>query len=284
MKGRLLHIFRNTPLGRETLLQSIYFCKTIGLTLSVYIPGHSRFFLQLGNRDMPIDLDRSYFAASETASDHARTVAEKEGIRPDWIAPTQSEEGKFPTLRNDFAFMCCPRIMSGVSSQIGLGHIGSRVRRIVGFAPFPVLIASAAHKPWRSIVVFFGGSDNAVNALKLGIALKRVTGLPLTVFTQSENGHDASSPESLEAKGCAAEITPNIDTWNRYDSGNFVENLYDVPHDALALLGSGGRGLVKNFSSKMEKIQSTLPNNMLLVGPNYAQMNGAPASPKSVAL
>ena len=32
MEARLLHIFRNTPLGRETLLQSIYFCKQMAVT------------------------------------------------------------------------------------------------------------------------------------------------------------------------------------------------------------------------------------------------------------
>jgi nucleotide-binding universal stress UspA family protein len=44
-----------------------------------------------------------------------------------------------------------------------------------------------------------------------------------------------------------------------------------VPHDALVILGAYGHGLIRNlvFGSKMENIQSTIPNNLLIVGPNY---------------
>ena len=37
MAQKLFHIFRNTPLGRETLLQSIYFCQKMGVLPTIYI-------------------------------------------------------------------------------------------------------------------------------------------------------------------------------------------------------------------------------------------------------
>ncbi len=41
MKTTMLHIFRNSPTGRENLMQSAYFCKQqFGLSLAVYIPIH----------------------------------------------------------------------------------------------------------------------------------------------------------------------------------------------------------------------------------------------------
>ena len=43
MNYKLLHIFRNTPLGRETFLQSLYFCKTINAHPVVYIPKTDKF-------------------------------------------------------------------------------------------------------------------------------------------------------------------------------------------------------------------------------------------------
>jgi nucleotide-binding universal stress UspA family protein len=45
--------------------------------------------------------------------------------------------------------------------------------------------------------------------------------------------------------------------------------LYDVPHDALMVLGAYGHGVIKDllFGSKMEKIQSTVTNNLLIAGP-----------------
>ncbi len=56
---------------------------------------------------------------------------------------------------------------SDLSSKIGLGYIGPRVRRIVKCARFPVLIATPVFKPWTRLAVFFGGSVNGVKALKL---------------------------------------------------------------------------------------------------------------------
>ena len=59
--------------------------------------------------------------------------------------------------------------------------------------------------------------------------------------------------------------------WLFFDEGKFETNLYAVPHDALVILGAYGHGLIRNlvFGSKMENIQSTIPNNLLIVGPNY---------------
>lgn len=46
--------------------------------------------------------------------------------------------------------------------------------------------------------------------------------------------------------------------------------LYDVPHDALVVLGAYGHGMIKDIlmGSKMEQIQSTVTNNLLITGPN----------------
>lgn len=62
-----------------------------------------------------------------------------------------------------------------------------------------------------------------------------------------------------------------------FEKGSFEENLYQVPHDALVVLGAFGHSLIKNilFGSKMEKIQSILPNNLLIAGPNYAEKSTA---------
>lgn len=46
---------------------------------------------------------------------------------------------------------------------------------------------------------------------------------------------------------------------------------YAVRHDALAVIGAYGHGVVKEvlFGSFMEHIHTMLPNNLLLVGPKY---------------
>ena len=63
-----------------------------------------------------------------------------------------------------------------------------------------------------------------------------------------------------------------VDKWHVFTENSFEENLYEVPHDALVILGAYGHGLIRNmfFGCKMEKIQATISNNLLIVGPNYA--------------
>ena len=185
MTQRLFHIFRNTPLGRETLLQSIYFCQQMGVLPTVYIPESTKFLMYFENDVVQVDLDASYLNDPDTAMAHAEALLEAARIQPDLFRPTNYTASTLPDIPTSFEFMCCPRSISDLSSKIGLGYIGPRVRRIIQAARFPVLISSPVYKPWQSIAVFFGGSSNAVNALRLGIRIAKVTGMELHVYTQT---------------------------------------------------------------------------------------------------
>ncbi len=271
MDQQLLHIFRNNPLGRETLLQSLYFCQTVGAAPVIYIPQHLKFLMYFENDVVQVDLDKSYLTSPQTALGHATKLVEKAGIEPRFLDPKHFTASTLPDIQTNFDYMCCPRSISDLSSKIGLGYIGPKVRRIVKAARFPVLIASPIYKQWQSIMVFFGGSANAVSALKLGLRLARVSGLPLDLFTQMETGPRESYETVLEKENLKAEIDRYLNKWYFFENGIFEENLYEVPHDALVVLGAYGHGLIKTilFGSKMEKIQSTISNNLLIAGPNY---------------
>lgn len=271
MDKQLFHIFRNNPLGRETLLQSLYFCKTLGVSPMIYIPRHTKFIMYFKNDVIQIDLDGSYLTSPATAKMHATELVEQIGIQPRFLDPKHFTASTLPDIQTNFDFMCCPRSISDLSSKIGLGYIGPRVRRIVKSARFPVLITSPVYKEWKSIASFFGGSANAVNALKLGLRLSRVSGLPLNVFTQTERGSREVYEKVIETENLKEEVDRYVNKWHFFESGGFEENLYQVPHDALVTLGAYGHGLIKNisFGSKMEQIQSTISNNFLIVGPNY---------------
>lgn len=273
MDTQLFHIFRNTPLGRETLLQSIYFCNRTGASLTIYIPEHTKFLMYFDNQVVQIDLDNSYLSYPETARSHAKALTESGGIEPGFLIPKNFTASTLPDIPVNFDFMCCPRSISDLTSKIGLGHIGSKVRRIIRTAPFPVLITSPAYKEWDRITVFFGGSSNAVKALKLGIRLARNTNMPLDVFTQIEGKTTRQHCEEIiQKENIAKDVEKYVQKWNYFDKGSFEENLYEVPHTALVVLGAFGHGLIKDilFGSKMETIQSTLTNNLLVAGPNYA--------------
>ncbi len=271
MNFKLFHIFRNTPIGRETLLQSIYFCNTVGVVPVIYIPKFTKFLMYFENDVVQIDLDESYLTSPDTAIKHATELVEQGGLKPSFLKPKHYTASTLPDIPTNFDFMCCPRSISELSSKIGLGYIGPRVRHIVRSARFPVLITSPVYKAWKSLTVFFGGSANAVNALKLGLRISRISGMPLNIFTQEENRHRDSYKRVLKDEKLEEEINRHVSRWQVFKKGNFEENLYEVPHDSLVILGAYGHGLIKDivFGSKMEKIQSTISNNLLIVGPKY---------------
>jgi len=271
MDHQLLHIFRNTPMGRETLLQSIYFCKKVGASPVIYVPKSTKFLMYFENDVVQIDLDSSYLTAPDTAIAHATELVKQGELNVRFPEPKHYTASTLPDIPTAFDYMCCPRSVSDLASKIGLGYIGPRVRRIVRSARFPVLITSPVFKAWKSISVFFGGSANAVNALRLGFNISRVSGMPLDVFTQVENRSPESYLQIVKDENLEEEMDRYVNDWHFFENKVFEENLYDVPHDALVVLGAFGHGVIRNFvfGSKMEKIQSTVSNSLLIAGPNY---------------
>ncbi len=276
METTLFHVFRNTPLGREILMQSLYFCKQTRSSIHIYIPEFIKFLMYFDNDVVQVDLDASYLTQPETAEAHASDLAQEAGIEPRMIGPMNFTASTLPDLPVDFDFMCCPRSISDLSTKISLGHIGPKVRRIINAARFPVLIPSAQFKEWKSIIVFFGGSNNAVKALKLGLCLSRNTGLPLDLFTQAGKLTRDHFNDILKQRDLYDVVDATVRTWYFFDQGKFEHNLYDVPHNALAVLGAYGHGLVKEvlFGSTMEMVQTTLTNTLLIAGPNYVMPQG----------
>ena len=269
MHYKLLHIFRNTPFGRETLLQSMYFCKTINAYPVVYIPKSDKFLLYFSNDAVQVDLDHSYLNSPGTARDHAEELFEHMGLKPMFYEPKNYTASTLPDISTKFDYLCCPRSVSDLSSKIGLGHIGPKVRRIIKHATFPVLISSPVFKPWKSIGVFFGGSKNATNALALGLKLAMSSGMPLHIYTLDEKKGEDYYRELI-----GDDLQPLVDQyvthWHFYEQQKFDTMLYEVPHDSLLVLGAYGHGIIKEIllGSKMEHIQSTVTNNLLVTGPN----------------
>ena len=271
MENRLLHIFRNNPFGRETLLQSIYFCNKVGAFPVIYIPKTTKFLMYFDNDVVQVDLDKSYLISPETALKRATELLEQGGISARFLDPKHFTASTLPDIHTNFDYMCCPRSVSDMSSKIGLGYIGPRVRRIVRSARFPVLITSPVYKEWKNISVFFGGSANAIKALRLGFHIARASGMQLEIFTQTEKFSKKDYQQMIKDRNLEEEMDLYVKQWHFFENRVFEENLYDVPHDALVILGAFGHGVIRNFvfGSKMEKIQSTISNNLLIAGPNY---------------
>ena len=168
----------------------------------------------------------------------------------------------------DFKIMCCPRSISDLSTRIGLGYIGPKVRNIIRNAAFPVLIPSTVYKEWKTISVFFGGSETSINALKIGLEISKKSGLPMHIWIQGENRSKKYYLEVLKKEGLLTQKGDPIVPWQFFSKGKFRSNLYEVPHDSLLVIGSFGHNLMKDvlFGSKAEMIQTIMPNNLLIVG------------------
>ena len=270
MEKRLLHVFRNTPLGRESLLQSIYFCRTLGASLHIYIPQAIQFLMYFDHDAVQVDLDSSYLTSPDTALSNATKLCEENGVKPSFLKPKNFTASQLPDIPTNFNYMCCPRSISDLSSKIGLGYIGPKVRRIVKSSTFPVLLPSMAFKPWNSIAVFYGGSINANKALRWGLDISEKSGFPVDMFTLKEGHGDDYFNEQLQEAGLKENADQNVRRWHKFDKGSIEDYLYTVPHDALVIVGAYGHGLIKEllFGSKMETIQSWMPNNIILIGPN----------------
>lgn len=270
MNYKLLHIFRNTPFGRETFYQSLYFCKAINAYPSVYIPQSDKFLLYFSSDAVQVDLDGSYLTSPETAKKHANELFKEMGIKPMYYEPKNFTASTLPDISTQFDYLCCPRSVSDLSSKIGLGHLGPKVRRIIKHADFPVLITSPVYKPWKSISVFFGGSKNALNALKLALKIAMSSGFYLDIYTLLENKDEAFYKDLVNKEGIGDPVDQLVRHWHFYPKQDFESMLYEIPHDSLIVLGAYGHGLIKEIllGSKMEKIQSTVFNNLLITGPN----------------
>ena len=268
MNTNLFHVFRNTAMGRETYLHSLYFCKILNIGLTVYLPASTHFTMMLDNETVRVDLDGSYLTGPDSAADRAQRLAESYGVDITIFSPKSANGSQSADLPRDFAFMTCPRSISDLSSRIGLGFIGAKVRRIIRSADFPVLIASPGFKPWKSITVLFGGSKNAINALRLGIHIANRTGFPLKMLTCLEEDR-AFYQNTIDMAELKQGVKQSVALWDQFENGRFEEHLYTVPHDSLVLVGAYGHGIIKDFlfGSKLEKIQATLTNNLLIAGP-----------------
>lgn len=271
MHNQMFHVFRNSPLGRENLLQAAYFCeKEFGLSLVVYVSSHTRFLMRFETAEVTVDLDRSYVQYPETAREHAEAVLADFKTGHSFYAPSELADSNLPVVPVEWGLMSCPRVISGQSSRIGLGHIGPKVRGIAKHAPFPVFIPCLAYKPWARVSIFFGGSQLGALAVREGIALARLARAPFTVFTQLDGTTRQECEQTLAEANVLDHVRASDGGWRIFDRGTFEENLYAVPHDSLVVVGAAGHRLMTEliFGSKLETVQAILPNPLVVVGPN----------------
>ena len=269
----VFHLYRNTPLGRENLLQSVYLCDRLGdATLYLYSPQVTQAIVYFDDGPVTIMLDGSYLFNKETAAREAQRVCEAGGIRYEHFQPDSFTARMLADIPADWSLIACPRVISDSSSRIGLGRLGPKVRAIVKASRCPVFIPCGAYKPWKSVTAFFGGSDVGLRAAQLGSDLAERTGMPLTLVTQVMGREHADQCHRILNDAGLSERIDRTDSWSwlRFESGTLEEHLMSVPHDSLVVVGAAGDSLIRElvFGSKLELIQTKLPNPIMVVGPH----------------
>jgi len=265
----LLHVYRNTALGRETLLQSAYFCKRVGGNLGIYLPRTSQFLLYFEHSVATVTLDSSYLRDPDSAAARVSEILEEFDIVHQEVEASSLTTPELPNLEGKFELMACPRSMSEVSSRIRFGHLGPRVRAIVRMAPFPILLPTPVFKPWGRVVACFGGSELSIRSIDHARLVSRRAAVPLSLFTHDEGPGRTGYEELLAGTEILEEVRSGKVEWIFSEGKSLVESLYDVPRDALVVCGAYGAGVVKEalFGSKLEALQTEVPNNLLVVGP-----------------
>lgn len=269
MKNQLLHIFSNVPFGRHMLMQSAYFCRKTKTALAVHIPKYDQLLMYFENEAVTVHLNKDFLRSPETAEQHVNEIVRQGKLESNFVEPISYTASSLPDIPVDFEYMSCPRSIGDLSTKTNLGHMEATVRNIVKNARFPVLIPTTAYTEWKSLTVFFDGSQHSVRAMKIGIAISGHSGFPLLVFTQAENSPRSHYKQILEKNELFEGIKKGEIEWLVFEKGEFAENLYAVPFDSLLITGAYGHGLIKEllFGSRMEEIHTILPNNMLIVGP-----------------
>jgi len=237
MDAGLLHLFRNTATGQESFLQSLYFCRKTGTSLIIYLPEFAKFLMYFEDEVMQVDLDESWLCLRQSARRHAEQLIKSSGFEADFLIPKNFTSPTLPDIPTHFDFMSCPWNSRDFSSAGSRRYKSLQVRRMVNAAYFPLLLCSPAYKPWNSITVFFNGSANAVNALKLGMRIQKNSRVQMDIFTQAEGKPVSAYEEILRKAKLETEIKQAVGRWQFFESGSLQENLCEVPHDSLVILG-----------------------------------------------
>jgi nucleotide-binding universal stress UspA family protein len=126
------------------------------------------------------------------------------------------------------------------------------------------------YKPWSSIVVCYGGSDISIRALSCARRLSKDAGVPLSLFTWVQDRERAEYEQPLRSAGLLDTLKSESIDWHFAEGDTLEECLFDISRDALVVCGAYGHGAVREalFGSKPETIQTELPNNLLILGPN----------------
>jgi hypothetical protein len=136
-------------------------------------------------------------------------------------------------------------------------------------AACPLFITAGAWKPWNSVTVLFSGSPHGARTIEVGWKIAERARARLKIVTQLIKYSRADCERTLAEAGLGHVLDNGNATWTVFDRGTLDENLYEVAHDSLAVIGIGQHSLMEDLvrRNNLAKIQSRLPNPLVVCGP-----------------
>jgi len=268
MDLNIFHIFRNTPLGKETLRQAADFTKKTNSTLNVYIPEFDRFMLYFDEAPVEVKLDESYLYSPETAFSNMQKVLDELGVVAKMVHSKTKTGSNLPDIEPNFDVISLPRAMTETKGGLLGFSIGSGVRSLVKASHAPAIIGPRRFAEWFRIWVFFGGSRHSIKALKWGAIIARRLHYPLTVVTLLEGDKNESFYRNLLHE-CGCDET-SFHEWKFWKDEPFINVMNQIPRDALVIMGAYGHKAIraKIMGSKTEMIVKNNANLLMLIGEN----------------
>jgi hypothetical protein len=262
---QVLHVFRNTPMGKETLRQAADFTKKINGSLQVYIPESDRFMLYFERDAVEITLDKSYLYSSQTAPGIMRTVLEDVGFKAQRLYAKTKTASVLPDIETDFNFISLPKVMTEPKGKLFSQSIGSGVRRVVKASTAPAIIGPGRFADWESIHVFFGGSEHSLKALRWAQLIGKEAGVPVNVITMIEADKSQDDYKSIVKKGS---VSPIGISWEFVQNKSPIEVFNFINRKSLVIMGAYGSNKIRRslFGSKTEMALSINANLLMLVG------------------
>ena len=246
MDYKLLHIFRNTPFGRETFLQSLYFCKTIKASPVVYIPKSDKFLFYFSNDVIQVDLDSSYLTDPDTAEDRARALLTEQGIKEIFLTPKNYTASSLPDLPPTLIFYAAPGLSVTCPAKSAWDTSAPRSGGSSSTPPSPYFCpapCSSLDKYCRIV----RGIRQRRQCPETGSEAFPGIGIPLDIYTLMEGRDQEYYRETAQKQTFWEMAEPRINKWHFWEKDQFDQMLYDIPHDALLVLGAYGHGALKDI-------------------------------------
>lgn len=269
MQLKVIHVYRNTPLGRETLIQAADFVKKINGELNIFLPEYDRILYYFENDATEIRLDESYLYFREQARSRMEKALKLIGVEAHIVDVSTQTASNLPGLyATNYDVLSLPRVMVERQGQLHLPAVGAGVRQVVKNSAAPALIAPGRFHDWTDVQVLFGGSKYSMIALKWGLAISKNMGIPVRLISAVADSDEKQRYENTLAEEGIA--TTAFDDWIFIESNSPVAVLNEIQRTSLIVMGAYGHGRIhsKLFGSKTELIMKNTASLIMLIGEN----------------